>query len=295
MATTSPVTIIAGFSLTNRLLLYANLITAPAAFMSGLGTSIPINAGFLGYTIYQQYLFYVATKHKQLHALSMLPAHLNIMYALTYLGGLSAGNYFLTSALLMGTAAVLILNNITNWTSYLTNLPEGYSVYRFFFFGWRTLSHNWSILFLLWAVGDSIATFIYVVIGAYVGTCAVELSQDMEEGNTFRSWNDTSLLWGSVLGLAFCWPLILWTEMIVQGNHIVSETDWISIYLFIAQISLLVIPIIYRLSCSFWRRGGGGATGRRRQSFIPLSLFTSSRSQGGSRDVDAEGGDTVIL
>jgi hypothetical protein len=40
------------------------------------------------------------------------------------------------------------------------------------------------------------------------------------------------------------WPLILWTELIIQKNNIVSETDMISVYLLVARIVALVEPRI---------------------------------------------------
>lgn len=244
----------AGFSLTNRLLLYANIITAPAAFMGGLGSNLPINAGFLGYTIYQQYLFYIATKHKQLHALCMLPQYLNTMYAITYATGISSGNYVLSFTLCIGTIAALIINNITTWTAYVTNIPEGYGVYHFFFFGWRTITPNWRKLFLLWGVFDSFVTLDYIALSAYIAALTPALSKDVEEDNTYRWWRDTSLLWGSVVGLVAFWPFVVWTELIVQRNNIVSATDWISVYLFIVQIALLAIPSIYSILQRLFRR-----------------------------------------
>ncbi|KAF5330606.1 hypothetical protein D9619_005194 [Psilocybe cf. subviscida] len=263
MATTLPAVnvVMPGFSLTNRLLLYANIITVPAAALGGLGTHLPINAGFLGYTIYQQYIFYVATKHKQLHALCMLPQYLNTLYAFTYAAGISAGNHWLSVITCLGTIAALIINNITTWTAYLTDLPEGYGVYRFYFFGWRTLSPNWRTLFLLWAVFDSFATFDYIALSVYVAGVTPVASKEVKNDDTFKWWSDTSLVWGSVVGLVMFWPVVLWTELIVKENHIVSETDMISFYLFIVQIALLAIPSVYSLLRRLRPCGGDGSTG----------------------------------
>lgn len=281
MATTSPVAVIAGFSVTNRLLLYANVVTAPAAFMGGIGTNIPVNAGFLGYTLYQQYLFYVAAKHKQLHALSMLPHFLNLMYAFTYCSGMIAGNYWLSYTMGIGTIAALIVNNITTWTAYTTNLPEGYGVYQFFFFGWRTLTHKWRILFLLWGVADTLVTLSYISLSKFLADWAPAASKGLKDDDEFRLANDTSLIWGSIMGLIVSWPFILWTELIVQRNHVVSDTDWISVYLFIVQISLLALPIAYSVLQRLWRtRGNGGPPIRWGHffqrlvgEFIPMSML----------------------
>lgn len=42
--------------------------------------------------------------------------------------------------------------------------------------------------------------------------------------------------------LLFCWPLILWTELIVQRNRIESETDMIAVWLFVAQCVAMLAP-----------------------------------------------------
>lgn len=224
----------------------------PAAALGGLGTHIPINAGFLGYTCYQQYLFYVAAKHKQLHALCMLPQYLNTIYPFVYLAGISAGNGLLSFLLCIGTLAALIINNITTWTIYWRDLPEGYGIYRFFFFGWRTLSPKWRTLFHLWAISDTIFTLLFIGLSIYVAAVVPAASESAKDDDDIRWWNDTSLVWGSVLCTVVFWPLVLWVELIVKENHIVSETDMIAVYLFVAQIALLVIPSIYSILRRLW-------------------------------------------
>ncbi|KAF5330529.1 hypothetical protein D9619_005187 [Psilocybe cf. subviscida] len=177
----------------------------------------------------------------------MLPPYLNTMYAITYFAGISAANYWLSYTMCIGTIAALIINDISTWMAYLTNLTEGNGVYRFFFFGWRTLSPSWRKLFLVWAVFDSLATLIYICISLWLAAWTPEASKDVEDDEDFGCWQDTSLVWGSILGLVVSWPFVLWTELIIQRNHIVSATDWISVYLFIAQIALLAIPSIFSL------------------------------------------------
>lgn len=248
MATPSPVVVLAGFSLLNRVLLYASMFTAPASFIHGLGSNEPINAGFLTYTVYQQYLFCVASKHKQLHALSMLPPYLNTIYAITYFGGLSTENSVLSFVMCIGTIAALIINNITTWMAFLMNITEGYGVYRFWFLGWRTLSHQWHTFFLMWAMFDSFATVAYIGVSIYLATVALKWSKDAGDDKQFRRWEDRSLLSGSVI--VFC-LFAAWTELIVYSNHIVSATDWVSVHLFILQIVLTAFPSIYNFLCGY--------------------------------------------
>lgn len=57
---------------------------------------------------------------------------------------------------------------------------------------------------------------------------------------------------GAILMLIFAWPLILWVELIVQRNHIVSETDMVAVWLFVAQVGTMLIPSwssVLRLVC----------------------------------------------
>jgi hypothetical protein len=47
---------------------------------------------------------------------------------------------------------------------------------------------------------------------------------------------------GAVLVLLVAWPLIMWTELIVIRDHIKSETDMVSVWLFFAQVLSMMIP-----------------------------------------------------
>lgn len=232
--------VVAGFSLTNRWLLYASMMLAPAQFVGGMGNNIPTNVGFLAYNWYTQIQWYQAAQARELHALSLLPVHFNFIYAISYLGGISSGNIFLSAFLALGSMGVLILNTVSAWVSWATNQPEGYGEYQFFFFGWRTLSHGWHIFTLLWQIGDSILvlnTFILAVWLAAVGGIDPE-----PEKIPWYCGRYPAILLGTIAMLLFGWPLILWVELIVQRNHIVSETDMVAVWLFVAQVGLLMIP-----------------------------------------------------
>ncbi|KAF9053266.1 hypothetical protein BJ165DRAFT_1446512 [Panaeolus papilionaceus] len=243
MASPTPNVVIPGFSPTNRWLLYTSLMFAPAQALGGLGSNSPVNIGFLAYNIYQQYTWYIATKDRNLHALSLLPVHLNFIYSVTYLGGVPSGNIFLGVISALGTSSLIVINTITAWISVKTNLPEGDGIYQFFFFGWRRLTKGWRIFFLLWQVGDTLLTVNTVII-AFIGGIMIPLTVDKEklDRTKFKLYRDTAVLWGSVVVLVSFWPLILWMELIVKRNNIVSETDMIAVYLFIAQAVLMVVP-----------------------------------------------------
>ena len=117
--------VVPGFSLTNRWLLYTSIMFTPAQGLSGVGSHCPSNIGFLAYNYWQQYLWFSATKSKQLHALSLLPVFLNMMYAITYTGGIQAGNLPMGILLGLGTVGLIVMNTVTAWISLKTNLPEG--------------------------------------------------------------------------------------------------------------------------------------------------------------------------
>ena len=214
----------------------------PAQAIAGIGSNYPTNIGFLAYNWYNQYAWYVATRNKELHALSLLPVHLNAVYAFTYLGGITFGNIVMGVLLGFGTAGLLILNTISSWISWATNLPEGYGQYQFFFFGWRTLTPGWRKFILVWQIGDT-----SLAVGSVICAISVGILLPLQ-GRELRlpwEWNRYfAIFWGSAVALLFTWPLILWAELIVSRNHIESQTDMIAVWLFIAQVGTLMIPEI---------------------------------------------------
>ena len=237
-----PVEVVDGFSLMNRWLLYTSLLLVPAQFISGIGGTGLTNTGFLAFNYYQQLKWYWATKARTLHALSLLPAHFNLIYAITYLGGISSGNFVSATILGFGSAGAIILNTISAWESYKTNLPEGYGVYRFFFFGWRTLSPQWRKFFLVWQIFDS-------MVAACTTLTALSMSYQIAAKVDDEKWwisylKYPAIILGPVIMMLGVWPLIMWTELIVQRNNIVSPTDWLSVWLFIAQCGSMLIPSI---------------------------------------------------
>ncbi|EAU83307.2 hypothetical protein CC1G_10748 [Coprinopsis cinerea okayama7 len=265
--------VIPGFSLTNRWLLYTSIMLTPAQALSGVGSHCPSNLGFLAFNWYQQYSWYMAAKSRELHALSLLPVHLNLVYAITYLGGITAGNAFIGVPLGLGTAGLMILNTVTAWISLKTNLPEGDGVYQFFFFGWRTLSKGWRIFFLLWQINDTLVVAASVFIGIIWG---VIISFDPEtifsiQSRDFLLWRETAILWGPPTMLLFTWPLVLWMELIVQKNNIVSETDMVSVWLFIAQVATMVWPSLVNLVGAIWWCGKRKAGDEEEGAVIPMA------------------------
>jgi hypothetical protein len=249
----STVTVVQGFSLINRLLLYASVLLAPAQFVSGLKNNCPSNIGFLAYNVYNQIVWYQAVKAKELHALALILPHFNLIYALSYLGGISSGNITMGGALGLGTMAVLGLNTAVSWISWMTNQPEGFYKYRFFFFGWRTLKPTWHKFFLVWEIADTLAAFSLGITALFGGFMipADDICGDGDDDDKspWSRWLCTlaAIPIGAAVMLLYSWPNILWTELVVSSNNIESPTDWIAVWLFVAQTVAMIIP-----PCTAW-------------------------------------------
>ncbi|KAJ3531772.1 hypothetical protein NMY22_g8015 [Coprinellus aureogranulatus] len=284
MASTVVNVVSPGFSLTNRWLIYTSLMFTPAQALSGVGSHCPSNIGFLAYNWWQQYTWYKSAKAKDLHALSLLPPYLNMMYSLTYLGGVPAGNVFMGVLLGVGTAGLIIMNTVTAWISLKTNLPEGDGIYQFFFFGWRKLSPGWRIFFLLWDISDTLEA-VTAVVGAIVIGVYIPLAVQKKDlgDSSFRWWRDTAVFWGSAAVLVFAWPLILWMELIVQRNKIESETDMVAVYLFIAQVVAMVLPSLASVAGSCLEllpRKALWPTKEKAETVLPVTTPSHSEKEG---------------
>jgi hypothetical protein len=86
------------------------------------------------------------------------------------------------------------MNNITAWTSWKTNMPKGYGVYRFYFFGWRTLSKGWRSFFVGWKISDTIESAIAVVAALTLGFIPPWTPVPEDAWEDFVVWGDTALL-----------------------------------------------------------------------------------------------------
>ena len=234
---------VAGFSLTNRWLLYASIMLSPAQFISGLNSNFPSNFGFLAYNWYTQITWYQAAKAGQLGPLSLLPVHFNTIYAISYLGGVSSGNKFFTILLGIGTAGVMCLNNAAAWQSWMTDQSAGFGQYEFFFFGWQTLSPGWHKFIMVWNIYDTLelVAFVFLAIALVVWAASVDEDNDSDWMQWFMRYPAIPL--GAICILLFAWPLILWVELIYARNHIQSDTDMVAVWLFVTQVVLMLLPL----------------------------------------------------
>lgn len=143
----------------------------------------------------------------------------------------------------LGTAGLIVLNTVTAWIAWATNQREGFGIYQFFFFGWRTLSPGWHKFILLWQIGDSLNA-LTCLIGAIVISILVVIRAKDDENKWYNKWwvRYPVIPAGAVVMMFVGWPLVLWTELIVNRNSIVSDTDYVAVWLFIAQVAAMLMP-----------------------------------------------------
>jgi hypothetical protein len=163
----------------------------------------------------------------------------NFCFTVTYLGGVSSGNYLSALLLSFGTVGVMILNNIVAWTSWSTTQVQGFGVYQFWFFGWRTLGPHWHRYFLIIQVIDTLSLFGSVIFALSVAFRTAALSKDKVPA----WWYRYQVIFAGGIGVILSiWPTMLWTELIIARNHIVSETDTTAVWLFIVQVVTMLAP-----------------------------------------------------
>ena len=231
-----------GFSLTNRWLLYASIMLSPAQFVSGLKSNFPGNFGFLAYNWYTQISWYQAVKANQLGPLSLLPVHFNTIYSISYLGGVSSGNMVFGVLLGLGTAGVMCVNNAAAWESWKSCQPDGFGLYEFYFYGWRTLTPAWHKFIMVWNISDTFELVTFAVIAIVLAIFVAALDDEIDD---YATWfmRYLAIPVGAVAMLLISWPLIMWVELIYARNHIQSDTDMIAVWLFVAQVILMLIPM----------------------------------------------------
>jgi hypothetical protein len=247
--------ILPGFSLANRWIFYTSTMLAPAQALAGFGSNWPSNIGFLAYNIYQQYLWYNGIKTNRLHALSLIPVYLNMMLPITYAGGVPAGNRLMVALLCVATIGLTVPSTLTAWVSWRTNLPEGDGEYQFPFFGSRTLNKGWRMLFLVWGICNTLSSLGMIISVVWLSFWLMVWFKKPEEDEGLFGWvkkkifllRATAICWGAVGILILVWPFIYWMESIVKWNRIVSDTDMISVYLFVAQVVVMIVPTVFHI------------------------------------------------
>ncbi|KPI38895.1 uncharacterized protein AB675_5960 [Cyphellophora attinorum] len=239
----SSVQIVQGFSATNRIVLYISMLLSPAQFVAGLGSNCPSNIGFLVYNWYTQLQWYSAARHKQLHAWSLLVSEFNFCFTITYLGGVSSGNALSAYLLGYGTVGVMILNNVVAWTSWSTSQTEGYGVYQFWFWGWKTFGKGWHGWFCWIQIVDTIMLIFTAAAAFNLAFGTAMTTQDKVPPWWYRY---QVVIGGSVGTLMAIWPLIMWTELTIRRNSIASDTDMTAVWLFVVQAMTMLAPPCFR-------------------------------------------------
>ena len=245
-----------GFSLTNRWLLYISYALAPAQFLSGLNSNCPSNIGFLAYNWYTQIQWYRLMSSKEdIHAISLLMPHFNLLYAISYLGGVSSANPLVLMICCFATAGAIVLNTMNTWRTFAGNGSPS-DIYQFFFFGWRTpTTTGWSVFFILWQVFNTLLVLASLTM-IYHYLVAAPIAS--EESGLGRLWGWRRLAARPIVSLfvfiQFGWPLILWTELIISRNRIQGESDSLSMIMFIVQVAAMLIGTFSYVARSPWRK-----------------------------------------
>ena len=261
----STIQIVSGFSKTNRWLMYASAMLAPAQLLSGIDNNCPSNIGFLAYNLWTQVGWYRAIKAKRLHALSLCPIHFNILYYVTNMSGVTSGHIAIGAVLGVATVGLDTFQTVAAWKAYNEDLPAGIGVYQFFFFGWRTLTPNRRRFFCFWQVFDTILAVIFASAAFLLATKSPKIDPELKEYVTKWWIKPITITCGAAAVLIIAWPVILWTELIVTRNKLESATDWVAVGLFAAQVGAMLLPSAKQvLGCV---RGRYGKRGRQNSDF----------------------------
>lgn len=247
-----------GFSLTNRCLLYASSCLAPAQFVSGLGSNNLSNLGFLTYNWYTQIQWYklVSEQQGKINAISLILPHFNLLYAVSYLGGVTSANIYMGVLFGLGTAGAMILNTIASWMAFGLHQKPGYEVYQFFFLGWRTFDKGWHLaLFFPWQIADTLMALVCVKMALYAAIYAPLARRSHILENVKWWYIYPAIPIGALAMLILGWPLVLWTELIIWRNHLESETDMTAAWLFAAQVVVMLIPTLNCTRLSSYESG----------------------------------------
>ncbi|KAJ3490263.1 hypothetical protein NLG97_g5813 [Lecanicillium saksenae] len=106
---------------------------------------------------------------------------------------------------------------------------------------------------MCWMIGDSFTALLCVIIAIGVAVYVATLDEEddlpevfdvdwMSPASQVQALRYPMIILGAAGMLLFGWPVIMWTELIVARNHIHSDTDWVAVWLFVAQVVTMVIP-----------------------------------------------------
>lgn len=236
------VQVVQGFSNLNRAIMYLSAILAPTQAIASIGHTGVSNLGFLAYNYYTQVVWYRAVTNHELHSLALVLVHANTTLALAYIGGIFSGNRVMSVLLSLGAMGVMWLNCATAWISWKTGQEEGYGKWQFFFFGWRTLTEGWHKFLLVWQISNSFEAFGLSLL--CIGMAVRSFTKTRQENKkSFKWWHrGIAIPVGGLLMTLFMFPYILWMELLIRRNKVISDTDWVAVYVFIAQVALMLLP-----------------------------------------------------
>ncbi|OAL48170.1 hypothetical protein IQ07DRAFT_655652 [Pyrenochaeta sp. DS3sAY3a] len=244
------VQVVQGFSNINRAIMYISAILAPAQAVAGIGHTGISNLGFLAYNYYTQVVWFRAVRDRELHSLALVVVHANTTLSFAYLGGIFSGNRVMAVLLALGAMGVMGLNCATAWISWKTGQEEGYGSWQFFFFGWRTLTQGWHKFIMVWQISNTLEAFGLSLL-CFIMAVRTLLRSPEKNKKAFKWWHrgPAILVGGAFMALVLC-PYIVWIELLVRRNRIMSETDWVAVYVFAGQVALFLLPDFGKC----WRR-----------------------------------------
>jgi hypothetical protein len=242
----STIQIASGFSSLNRALMYLSALLAPAQAASSIGHTGLTHLGFLAYNWYTAIIWFRAASRNDLGPVWLATVHASTTFALVYIGGIFSKYGVISGLLGMSAIALLWMNNTAAWISWNTGRGAGFEEWEFFFFGWRRLSEGWHLFLLVWQIFNSLEALAMSIVYIVLSLGYSESSDQHSEGKTVKPvkwWYTLAAIpvGGSAMVLIVC-PYTVWMELIVQRNKVQSDTDWVAVSLFVAQVVFMLMP-----------------------------------------------------
>ncbi|OAA50266.1 hypothetical protein NOR_00716 [Metarhizium rileyi] len=105
---------------------------------------------------------------------------------------------------------------------------------------------------MVWQISDSVFAFASELIAVFAAVILIYIDEDKVLLN-LTLWQEEPkgdlsrakypfILAGSAVMMLASWPLIPWTELVVQRNRLESDTDIVVLELFITQVVTMTVP-----------------------------------------------------
>ena len=221
---------IEGFSFVNRVLLYVSTVLAPAQYVAGVGSNCLSNLGFLGYNMYQQWMWYKVVSSRDnadyVGALYLLLPYFNMIFAISYVAGVSTRHWFLAFLLWGGTTFMIVVNTIATWKAY-EYMKDGYGVYDFCFFGCRELNIDWhNYFFRIWTISGTAMCVVSVIWTIAMAVLAVKKNSDVNKFIRALGWNKFKLVIVAIFLGSFFMTIGFWPIFLYLYRHLKKDPHY---------------------------------------------------------------------